>query len=192
MILGFSKEFIVGLCIGMAARMLFFVLDFASNLLAVEIGLQPSAEFDPSNASNAANPLGTIVYFLGLTILLSGSEYDILLAFLYSYEVAPLGFVEANPFAGDFIIEASAGVFKVGVLIAAPIIAVNFLVNLVFAALGKVVPKLNVFILSFSARIFVGLTVLALSIGLIAHYAVDYLRATPEMMLRFIIFRPEI
>ncbi len=189
--LWFAKELVVGAMMGIGIRMLFFVLDFASHVITVEIGLQPGQAFDPGTAAQG-NPLGTIIYFLGLAILLSGSEYDILLAFMHSFEVAPLDYFELNTFAADHVILATTGIFKIGILMGAPIIAVNFLVNLVFAVLGKVVPKLNVFILSFSARIFLGTTVLTLTVGLIAHYAVNYISGTPEMMLRFILFRPEV
>lgn len=188
--LWFAKELSVGLMMGIAMRMVFFVLDFASHVITVEIGLQPGPAFDPSAASSQGNPLGTIIYFLGLMILLSGSEYDMLRAFIRSFEVAPVGFFGLNSFAADFLIIRTTDIFKIGILMGAPIVAVNFLVNLVFATLGKVVPKLNVFILSFSARIFLGTTVLSLTVGLIAHYAKAYIDQTPEMMLRFILFRP--
>ncbi len=189
--LWFAKELVVGAMMGIAIRMIFFVLDFASHVITVEIGLQPGQAFDPGSASQG-NPLGTIIYFLGLAILLSGSEYDILLAFMRSFEIAPVGYFGLNSFAADYVILKTADIFEIGILMGAPIIAVNFLVNLVFAVLGKVVPKLNVFILSFSARIFLGTTVLTLSVGLIAHYAINYISETPEMMLRFILFRPEV
>lgn len=189
--LWFSKELAVGLSMGLAVRMIFFVLDFASHIITVEIGLMPGPAFDPSNAAGQSNPLGSIIYFFALMLLLLGSEYDILRSFMMSFEIAPIGFMKANSFAADFIILKTAEIFKLGVLIAAPLIAVNFLINLVFATLGKVVPKLNVFILSFSVRIIIGTSVLAVSIGLIAHYTLDYLDDTPEMMLRYILFRPE-
>lgn len=191
LVLWSAKELVVGLTIGLAIRMIFFVLDFAAHVITVEIGLMPGPEFDPSSSASQSNPLGTIIYFFGLMLLLSGSEYDILRAFLMSYEIAPVGHLEPNSFAADYIILKTAGIFKLGVLIAAPFIAVNFLINLVFATLGKVVPKLNVFILSFSARIFVGTAVLALSVTLIAHYTLNYIHETPETMLRFIFFRPQ-
>lgn len=186
-----AKELIVGLTIGLAMRMLFFVLDFASHVITTEIGLMPGPEFDPSSAGNQANPFGTIFYFLGLMLLLSGSEYSVLRAFMLSFQVAPLGFMELNQYAGEFIVDKTAGIFRIGILMGAPILAVNFLINLVFAALGKVVPKLNVFILSFSARIFIGTTVLVGTVTLIAQYANNYMHETPEMMLRFILFRPQ-
>ncbi len=191
LILWTAKELAVGVMIGLAMRMVFFVLDFASHILTVEIGLMPGPAFDLSSGGGQSNPLGTIVYFLGLMLLLNGSEYDILRAFVTSFEIAPLGYMQLNQYAGEFIIATTAGIFKIGVLIAAPVLAVNFLINLVFATLGKVVPKLNVFILSFSVRIFVGTTVLAASVMLIVGYAANYINQTPEMMLRFILFRPE-
>ena len=184
-----GKELAVGLAMGFAVRMLFFMIDFASHVLTVEIGLTPGAEFDPSS-SRGGNPMGSMMYFLGLMVVLSGSEYDILRAYVSSYQIAPVGFTIVNEYAGDFIIEQSAGIFKIGILMAAPVIAVNFLVNLVFAVLGKVVPKLNVFILSFSARILAGISIFSFSILMVVGYIINYTNGVSEMMMRFILFRP--
>jgi len=190
LVLSMVKELIVGLLMGFAIRMLFFILDYAASILTVELGLRPSPEFDPSNASSA-NPLGSIVYFLGIMLLLSGSEYDILRAFVASYQVAPIGFTEVNAYAVEHVINASAGVFKIGIMMSAPLLAVNFLVNLVFAILGKVVARLNVFILSFPVRILAGTAILAFSVVIIVFYAMNIVEQTPESMLRSVIFRPQ-
>lgn len=184
-----GKEMMVGLAMGLAVRMLFFMLDFAATVLTLQVGIMPSPEFDPTNASSF-NPLGSILYFFGIVLLLNGSEYDILRAFVGSFQIAPIGFVELNEYAIEYIILTSMGIFKTGILIAAPVIAVSFLVNLAFAVLGKVVPKLNVFILSLSVRILAGASILAFSTLLIVHYVVAYTDRVPEMMLRFIFFRP--
>ena len=66
--------------------------------------------------------------------------------------------------------------------IAAPIIAINFLVNMTFAVLGKVAPKVNVFITSFAVRILTGMAVLFATTGLIAHYILDRASGVPEMI----------
>ena len=134
--------------------------------------------------------MGSMMYFLGMMVLLSGSEYDILRAFISSYEIAPVGFMKVNEYALDFLVSQTAGVFKVGILMAAPVIAVNFLVNLVFAVLGKVVPKLNVFILSFSVRILAGTAIFSFSSLMIVSYIMRYTDGMTEMMMRFIMFRP--
>ncbi|MGK0237891.1 MAG: flagellar biosynthetic protein FliR [Candidatus Pelagisphaera sp.] len=185
-----AKELAVGLAMGFAVRMLFWVLDFAAYILTVEIGLSPGAEFDPSSA-RGAGPLSSLMYFLGMMVLLlTGGEYDIFRAFISSYEVSPIGYMEENGYALEFIVLQTAGVFRVGILMAAPVIAVNFLVNLVFAVLGKVVPKLNVFILSFSVRILAGTAIFSFSSLMIIGYILRYTEKLPEMMMRFIMFRP--
>ena len=185
-----AKEIAVGLAMGFAVRMLFFVLDFAAYILTVEIGLTPGAEFDPSSA-RGAGPLSSMMYFLGMMVLLlTGGEYNVFRAFISSYEVSPVGYMVENGYALEFLVEQTAGVFKVGILMAAPVIAVNFLVYLVFAVLGKVVPKLNVFILSFSVRILAGTAIFSFSSLMIVSYILRYTEKLPEMMMRFIMFRP--
>ena len=57
-------------------------------------------------------------------------------------------------------------------MIAAPFIALNFMINITFAILGKAAPKVNVFITSFAVRIIAGFTLLASSAALIVSYIV--------------------
>ena len=98
----------------------------------------------------------------------------------------PIGafFLTANPTV-EFVGEVSH-VFVIGTLIAAPFIALNFLVNVSFAVLGKAVPKMNVFMTSFSIRILGGLTLLVSSLLLITSYILDNSRRSVEVMLDII------
>ncbi|MBT5717239.1 MAG: hypothetical protein HOI70_10015, partial [Opitutae bacterium] len=73
-----------------------------------------------------------------------------------------------------------------GTLIAAPFIALNFLINISFAVLGKAVPKMNVFMTSFSIRILSGLVLLVSSILLISSYIIDHSKRSVEVMLDII------
>jgi flagellar biosynthetic protein FliR len=67
---------------------------------------------------------------------------------------------------------------------AAPMIAVAFLINLVFSVLGRAVPQMNIFLESFSFRILAGLLVFGLSLNLVAQHVVNYLHRLPEDVAR--------
>ena len=79
-----------------------------------------------------------------------------------------------------------SNVFVLGTLIAAPFIAMNFLINISFAVLGKAVPKMNVFMTSFAIRILSGLVLLVSSILLITSYVFDASSRSVEVMLDII------
>jgi flagellar biosynthetic protein FliR len=181
------KEIAVGILMGLAVRMVFAVLDFAAQVIAVEIGLHPAPQFD-STANISGNPLGTGLFYLGVVVFFSGAHYFVILAFARSLELVPPGLQVPEVGFVNLFVRHTARIFELGVLIAAPFMAVNFVVNLAFSLLGRVVPRLNVFILSFTARILAGLGLLALSAGLFAHYIIQEFRAVPEVMLRFLPF----
>jgi flagellar biosynthetic protein FliR len=100
-----------------------------------------------------------------------------------SFELLPIGnyFLHTNP-TFEFVREV-ANVFVLGTLIAAPFIALNFIINISFAVLGKAVPKMNVFITSFAIRILCGLILLVSCILLISSYVLEHSRRSVEVML---------
>jgi flagellar biosynthetic protein FliR len=82
------------------------------------------------------------------------------------------------------VVARTAGIFVVAVQISAPVIAVSFIVTLVFSVLGRAVPQMNVFGESFAFRILAGLTVFGLTLNLTAQHISNYLRRLPEDVLR--------
>jgi flagellar biosynthesis protein FliR len=182
-----GKELAIGVLMGLAVRLVFFTLDLAAQILSVEIGINPSPEFDPS-ANSAGNPLGTGLFYLGAVLFVAGAHYAVLVAFARSFELVPPGLQAPGADFVGVVVRHSARIFQLGVLMAAPVMAVNFLVNLAFSILGRVVPRMNVFILSFSVRLAAGLAMLALSAGLMTHYIVQEFGEAPELMLRFLPF----
>ena len=187
LVLMITKEIAIGVLMGLAVRMVFATLDCAAQIIVVEIGMQPSPDFDPS-ASAEGNPLGTGMFYLGVVVFFSGAQYAIILAFARSFELVPPGLESVSMNFLPMVVSQSARILELGVLIAAPFMAVNFVINLAFSILGRVVPRMNVFILSFSARLLAGLALLAIAAGLFAHYIIQEFANVPETMLRFLPF----
>jgi type III secretory pathway component EscT len=80
----------------------------------------------------------------------------------------------------------SGKIFLLAIQIAAPLMAISFLVNICFSVLGRAAPSLNVFVLSFPVQIFAGLTVFAMTLGLTLQYILRDMQQLPEIMLRFL------
>jgi len=180
------NEVCIGLLLAMTVRMIFFAVELAGYLISYEIGLMASNSVNPLLGSSDATITTLLYYFSLLVFFVAGIHYDILKAFIMSFEILPIGnfFLSTNPMR-EFVREVSR-VFVIGTLMAAPFIALNFLVNVSFAVLGKAVPKMNVFMTSFSVRILGDLVLLVSSLLLLTSYILDNSRRSVEVMLGII------
>ena len=178
-----SKRDLYRSLMGMMVRMVFFTVELAGYLISYEIGLMASSSINPLLGTSDGTVTTLLYYFTLLIFFITGIHYDVLKAFILSFEILPIGsfFLSVNPME-KYVGEVSK-VFVLGVLIAAPFIALNFLVNVSFAVLGKAVPKMNVFMTSFSIRILSGLILLVASLLLISSYVLDHSRRSIQVML---------
>ena len=180
------NEVCIGLLLAMSVRMIFFAVELAGYLISYEIGLMASNSVNPLLGSSDATITTLLFYFSMLVFFVAGIHYDVLKAFIMSFEILPIGsfLLSINPMSQ--IVGEVSRVFLIGTLMAAPFIALNFLVNVTFAVLGKAVPKMNVFMTSFAIRILSGLVLLVSSILLITSYVFDASSRSVEVMLDII------
>jgi len=185
-VLAIGHEIIVGLLMGLAVRFVFYALEMAGQIMATEIGLMMSTTMDPISHGETS-PVTTALSYLGIVIFfVSGAHHLMLMAFLRSFELVPAAAGSFDPRVADVVVRESGNIFLLAVQMAAPLIAINFLVNLSLAILSRAAPTVNAFLLSIPIQIFAGLTVLSMVVGLTAHYVLSGLGGVPELMLRFI------
>lgn len=178
-------EFMVGLLMGLAIRMIFFAIELAGETIATEMGLMMTRGIDPFSDSQSS-VIGRILFYFGLLIFfITGLHYEVIENFALGFQVLPAGAGMPGEGAMLALIQDSSHLFVVGLKMAAPFIAVNFVTTMTFAVLGKAVPKMNVLMVSFAVRIWVGTIVLLLSIGLLTQYIVANGQRTPARMLDY-------
>lgn len=184
--LALAHEIVIGLLMGMAVRLIFYALEMAGQIMSTEIGLMMSTSLDPVTRSESS-PVATGLTYLGIVIFFaSGAHHLMIMAFLRSFELVPAAAGNFDPRVADVVVGQSGRIFLLAVQMAAPLIAINFLVNLSLAILSRAAPTINAFLLSIPIQIFAGMTVLSMVIGLTAHYVLSALDGVPELMLRFI------
>lgn len=186
LILASMHELLIGLLMGFALRLIFYSIEFAGQIMSTEMGLVMSAQIDPISRNNST-PIGVALFYLGsLLFLISGCHHLVFAAFLRSFEIAPVGQVAFTHNVAELFVSSTGSIFLVAVQMGAPLMAVNFIVTLTFAILGKAAPSINVFTESFAVRILAGLALLGLTLGLTAQLVLSSMRQSPELMLRLI------
>jgi flagellar biosynthesis protein FliR len=82
------------------------------------------------------------------------------------------------------LLTQTTNIFVAGLQLAAPQMAVAFIILLIFSALGRAIPQMSVFRESLSVRPLVGLSVFGVTMQLTSQHIINYMRHLPNDMLR--------
>ncbi len=179
-----AVEIGAGLMIGFTCQFVFFMLEIAGSIISTEIGLSMPPGMNPM-ADTAMPTTSTILYYLAIILWLTMDMHHwMLMGFSKTYAYLPIGMAHITPALASDIIARTSGMFSVALQMAAPMLAVSFIISLVFSVLGRAVPQMNVFSESFAVRPLAGLTVFGLTLELMAQHIMNYLHRLPEDMLR--------
>ena len=152
-----AQQLLIGVALGFAVRVAFAAVEFAGELIGLQMGLNFAAFFDPISAGTATATsrfFGTMIAWLFIVI---NGHLMIIAALVQSFGAFPAG---AEPFA--FLKAAQpwrwgSEIFATGLWIALPLIAMLLFVNLVLGAISRVASQINIFAVGFPVTLGVGL-----------------------------------
>ena len=169
---GLVNEMAIGVTIGLAVRLFFGALELAGELIGVQMGFGVVQLFDPTTADHTPI-IGQYFTLLATLIFLSLNGHLLLVAtILSSYESIPAFGASLPGGMGDELLRLFQHMFMVGLKLAAPVLVVILLINILLALLGRAVSQINVFVLSFPVTIAGGLAVMGLSMPFVVELLV--------------------
>jgi flagellar biosynthetic protein FliR len=159
-----AQQVLIGLALGFAVRVVFAAVEFAGEIVGLQMGLNFAGFFDPVTASTATATsrfFGTIVAWLFIVI---NGHLLIVAALVQSFTAFPVG---PEPFA---FLRATAPhrwgseIFATGLWIALPMVTMLLFVNLVLGLISRVAAQINIFAIGFPVTLGVGLFGLLLTL----------------------------
>lgn len=176
------QQVLVGVTIGFAARIVFAAIEFAGEIIGLQMGLNFAGFFDPATMGQTtamSRFYGTIAVLLFIVI---NGHLLLIAAVCESFQAFPVG---PEPFAFLRAVAPhtwGAQVFQLGLWIALPMIAMLLFVNLVLGVISRVSQQMNIFSIGFPITVSVGLVGALMTLPLMQ---APFTMALEQMLARF-------
>jgi flagellar biosynthetic protein FliR len=180
------KEAIAGALMGLFSNISYHILAFAGQIMDMEIGFSMINQLDPVTRINTTITANLYGYLITLFMIITNLHHYFLKAVVDSYQVIGIGEAVFPPNMYRLMLRFIVDYFIIAMRIVLPIFAAILIVNTVLGILAKVAPQMNMFVIGMQLKVFVGLIVFYLIIGLTPSVA-DYIFNEMMDLLRAII-----
>ncbi len=154
------SELMIGTAMGVATSVVFDGVQMAGQILSVQMGysliniLDPQTEVESTVVAMFHQTIAMLIF------LRAGVHLWILRAVAHSFDYLPASSGHISAAFTVATINACAGVFSIGVQIAAPVLAATLLADIALALLGKAAPHLPLMLLGPAVKTVPGLLIL--------------------------------
>ena len=156
-VLAVLQQVLIGVSLGFAVRIVFAAVEFAGELVGLQMGMNFATFFSPMSGGEET----AVSRFYGTTIawlfIVMGGHLLVVAAVAQSFVAFPVG---GDPFAFLRAVEPQrwgAEIFTLGLWIALPLVAMLLFANLVLGVISRVAQQMNVFAIGFPVTLSVGL-----------------------------------
>jgi flagellar biosynthesis protein FliR len=162
------REVLIGLTIGMMLRLFLAALSTAGEVVSIQTTLGFAQTANPM----LGQPNATLSTFLSLTgillIMTTDLHHLFLAAMVNSYNLFPIsGTGVPVDDAGTLAVRTVASSFALGIQLAAPVIVFSLIFNMAAGLVGRVMPQFQIYFVSSPLAVIFGLSLFALSLGLV-------------------------
>lgn len=160
-----GREILIGLVLGITARLTISALQVAGAVAAQQLGLGFVTAVDPTQGQQNVI-FGNFLTLLGLVLIFATDLHHLVIAALNdSYTVFRPGEVPNFGDIAALVARTVATAFRVGVQLAAPFLVFGILFNLGLGILSRLMPQMQVFFVGLPLSILLGFLILLVVVG---------------------------
>jgi flagellar biosynthesis protein FliR len=178
------QEIVIGLVLGLTARVTISALQVAGSVIAQQLGLGFVTAVDPTQGQQGLL-VGNFLTLLGLTLLFATDLHHVVIAALNdSYSLFAPGATMPTGDIAALITRAFAQAFKIGIQLSAPFLVFGLIFNLGLGVLARLMPQMQVFFVAVPLSILVGFLILAVVIATMMGTFLDYFSSVMTELTR--------
>jgi flagellar biosynthetic protein FliR len=157
------QQIAIGAALGFSVRIVFSAVEFAGQLMGLQMGLSFATLFDPVNGAQTQVIAQFLVLTTALILFAFNGHHLIITALVESFQEVPIG---STLSVEGFSMLAHWGgtLFTVGLHISLPVTAALLTTNLTIGMMSRAAPQLNIFAIGFPLTLASGFLVLYLSL----------------------------
>lgn len=179
------KESLFGLAIGYLTKLIFSAIEMAGQLLDFQVGFSMAAVFDASVGTTASN-YGRLFYWTSICMFfIMDMHHRVINALIQSFEYVPLDGIQIMNSDIEGVVQLFSHVFETAVNLAAPLIIVVLIVDIVLGVISRTIPQINVLMLGMPVKSMVSFVVFLIILTWITNRMGSILLEIPGYLDRF-------
>ena len=177
-----AQQVFIGLALGFAVRVVFAAVEFAGELVGLQMGLNFAGFYDPTTAGQTTATARFFGILVGWIFIIANGHLLVMTAAVQSFHAFPVGpeplwfLLKIDPLAWG------SELFRLGLWIALPLVTMLLFVNLVLGIISRVAAQMNIFAIGFPITLGMGLFGLVLTLPMMQ---TPFLHALEVMLSRF-------
>ena len=156
-LLAVVQQLVIGLSLGFAVRIVFSAVELGGEIIGLQMGLNFAGFFNPMTGGEATASSRFFGISVSWLFIVTGGHLMLIAAVVQSFDAFPVG---PDPFAFLRAVQPQvwgAELFRLGLWIALPMIAMLLFVNLVLGIISRVAQQMSIFSIGFPITVSLGL-----------------------------------
>lgn len=170
------REVIIGLAIGAILRAFMAAMATAGEVISLSTTLSFAQTANPTQAQQNTT-IATFLSLMAVVLLMAANLHHLFIAAMVrSYTLFPYSHPAPVADFTQLAIRTTGGAFALGIQLAAPILAFSLIFNIATGLVGRAMPSFQIFFAAAPLQVLLGLSLFALSLGLMGTWWLDRYR----------------